>query len=128
MKGRSAMSDEEMVPRKVAEAMAVLGPAKSREIEAMMTALAPILRAAVETAIETRCSTLTDRIKQLEARPSLVYRGIWNENEQYEQGQFVTDHGSLFYCERLTRARPSAGSPDWRLAVKRGRDGKDATR
>jgi hypothetical protein len=117
----------EMVPIEIAEAMAQLGPAKVREIRSLMEAIAPVIAQHLHKLVD-RCAKLDDRIKQLEDRPSLEYRSIWSEHEQYTPGQFVTDHGSVFYCRCLTRERPSAGSSDWQLAVKRGRDGKDATR
>lgn len=55
----------------------------------------------------------------------LNYLGVHVAGKTYDAGDLVTDHGSLFYCSRTTTGRPSA-SPDWRLMVKRGQDGKDA--
>lgn len=53
------------------------------------------------------------------------YAGVYVAGKTYDPSDLVTDHGSLFYCQRTTTARPGA-SPDWKLMVKRGQDGKDA--
>lgn len=110
---------DEMVSREVAEAMARLGEAKVREIRFTMQALAPVIRDFLDSTV----TTLQERIRQLEDRPTLKYAGLWNEHQQFNEGEFVTDHGSLWFCKATTRTRPGA-SKDWQLAVKRGRDAK----
>jgi hypothetical protein len=54
-----------------------------------------------------------------------TYLGTHVAGKTYDAGDLVTDHGSLFYCTRMTTGRPGA-SQDWKLMVKRGQDGKDA--
>jgi hypothetical protein len=66
---------------------------------------------------------LEKRVTELEQRPSLKYCGTWNAHAQFNEGNLVTDHGSLWACLRSTRARPGE-SDDWQLAVKKGRDGR----
>lgn len=56
--------------------------------------------------------------------PSMVYRGIYKDGTAYQQGDVVTWAGSLFHCEKATKAKPET-STDWKLATKRGRDGRD---
>lgn len=56
--------------------------------------------------------------------PVLIYREIWRENEKYSAGDAVTFGGSLWIALRATQSKPGDGSPDWRLAVKKGRDAK----
>ena len=51
--------------------------------------------------------------------------GIWREGASYAAGDAVTHGGSLFIAQADTAARPGK-SDDWRLAVKRGTDGRDA--
>ena len=62
--------------------------------------------------------------------PSLVYRGVFREGGDdgsgYQGGDAVTFGGSLWVALRATTSKPGEGSPDWRLAVKKGRDGRDA--
>lgn len=56
--------------------------------------------------------------------PVAIYRGVYRDSEQYQHGDTVTWGGSLWHCERATTEKP--GTADWVLAVKKGRDGKDA--
>ncbi|MEX3690609.1 hypothetical protein AB3X91_16200 [Paraburkholderia sp. BR14263] len=55
----------------------------------------------------------------------LIYRGVWQEDHEYEPGDMVTWGGSMWHCNARTRERPDAGNAAWTLAVKRGRDGKN---
>jgi hypothetical protein len=50
--------------------------------------------------------------------------GIWREGKDYAAGDGVTLGGSFFIAQAATSAKPGA-SDDWRLAVKRGNDGRD---
>lgn len=60
-----------------------------------------------------------------EARlPVPVDRGVWKEGSTYKRGECVTWGGSLFIAQEDTDAKPETGK-SWRMAVKRGRDGKD---
>lgn len=56
--------------------------------------------------------------------PYLRDMGVWKEGAAYLEGDGVTWGGSLWTAQKDTAAKPD-GSDDWRLAVKRGRDGKD---
>jgi integrin beta 3 len=51
--------------------------------------------------------------------------GVWKEGTAYAGGDGVTLGGSFFIAQVATTARPGK-SDDWRLAVKRGTDGRDA--
>jgi hypothetical protein len=51
--------------------------------------------------------------------------GIHKTNSAYEMGDVVTRGGSYWVAKTATTGTPGE-SPDWRLVVKRGRDGKDA--
>lgn len=51
-------------------------------------------------------------------------RGVYKAGQEYAKGDAVTWGGSLWIAQKETSAKPEGG--DWRLAVKRGRDGKDA--
>jgi len=50
-------------------------------------------------------------------------RGVWRDGE-YQAGDGVTLGGSFWIAQRVTTDKPET-SDAWRLAVKRGRDGKD---
>ncbi|MBB3972516.1 carbohydrate-binding family V/XII protein [Hansschlegelia beijingensis] len=66
---------------------------------------------------------LEARIKALEERPALEYRGVWDGALLYSKGNVVTDGGSMWFCNRETKARPGS-SGCWTLAVKKGADAK----
>ncbi len=58
------------------------------------------------------------------AMPTAIYRGVWREGD-YQRGDMVTWAGSLWHCDaEKSTAKP--GGEDWTLAVKKGRDGRDA--
>ncbi|MBB3410666.1 hypothetical protein FHT87_004598 [Rhizobium sp. BK316] len=56
--------------------------------------------------------------------PVVLDRGVWREGE-HKSGDGVTWAGSYWICQRNTSSKPGVGD-DWRLAVKRGRDGGKA--
>lgn len=56
---------------------------------------------------------------------AVQYRGVWREAE-HQRGDMVTWAGSVWHCEaERTTEKPDSGTGAWRLAVKRGQDGKD---
>lgn len=58
--------------------------------------------------------------------PTLIYRGVYAEGRTYEVGDVTTWGGSSWACVERTEERPGERAAGWTLAVKRGRDGKDA--
>jgi hypothetical protein len=56
--------------------------------------------------------------------PTMIYRGVWVEGTTYQPGDVVTWGGSAHVAEIETSAKPETKDCGWRLAVKRGRDGK----
>ena len=58
--------------------------------------------------------------------PVPVYRGVFRDGEEYARGDMVTWAGSLWHADKSTSEKPDAPDGGWRLAVKRGRDGRDA--
>jgi hypothetical protein len=85
--------------------------------------LAPVLEEL--GAVKAELSALQDVVR---SEKSLKYRGVHEMGAAYDTGDTVTQGGSLWHCNVLTKERPGEGSKDWTLAVKRGRDGKDLTR
>lgn len=57
--------------------------------------------------------------------PALIERGVFRDGTQYERGDGVTAGGSYWIALKDTKLRPGDNNSDWRLAVKKGRDGKD---
>lgn len=60
--------------------------------------------------------------------PCVLDAGFFKEGQSYEQGDGVTFGGSYWIAQKETKAKPEVGAEDWRLAVKKGRDGKSADR
>lgn len=57
--------------------------------------------------------------------PVILDRGVFKESESYVKGDAVTWGGSLWIAQGDTSTKPDSANSGWRLAVKRGRDGKD---
>ena len=67
------------------------------------------------------------QVKRFEFRvPLTIYRGVWREGT-HEKGDAVIWAGSLWVAQKDTDAKPDSGG-GWQLAVKRGRDAKDAAK
>ncbi|WP_233446068.1 hypothetical protein [Klebsiella variicola] len=57
--------------------------------------------------------------------PVMIYREVYVSEKTYEPGDCVTWAGSLWHCNEQTQDKPGEPlSKGWKLAVKRGRDGK----
>lgn len=57
--------------------------------------------------------------------PVVVDRGIYADGRAYTAGDAVTWGGSFWVAQKDTSAKPDSPDSGWRLAVKKGRDGKD---
>lgn len=64
-----------------------------------------------------------DMVKSV-ALPCIMDRGPYRSGESYQKGDAVSYGGSLWIAQDETAERPDGGK-GWRLAVKKGRDGKD---
>jgi hypothetical protein len=95
------------------------------------------------TALVAEAAALTDRVKELEARPptpgppgpqgpqgeaGMRYLGVFQRGARYSVGDFVTCGGSMWHCDKPTEDAPREGAHDWTLAVKHGRDLRDPVR
>lgn len=58
--------------------------------------------------------------------PGFVDKGVWREDGEYEKGDSVSWAGSLWMAQKDAPGKPDTADGGWRLAVKRGRDGKAA--
>lgn len=67
-----------------------------------------------------------DLVKQV-VLPCIIDRGAYRSGESYGKGDAVSYGGSLWIAQRAATQRPGEGD-EWRLAVKKGRDGRDAGR
>lgn len=75
--------------------------------------------------LDAQDKELARRISELEARPSLEFCGVFEPGRSYRQGGCVTSDGSLFVALIDSPDGRPGKSGAWRLACKRGRDGRD---
>jgi hypothetical protein len=76
--------------------------------------------------LRERITKLEKELAEQKANPPTLadcYSGVWQPG-LHKRGDAVTWNGSLFIAQRDTEAKPET-SDAWRMAVKRGRDGKD---
>jgi Phage capsid family len=91
-----------------------------------MAALAKAFAPVIGEFVEKQTAPLKQRIKELEARPSLRYCGVWKADVSYGEGAAVTFDGSTWIAKAIAPPGEKPGEHhSWQLAVKRGRDGKD---
>ncbi|WP_430316991.1 hypothetical protein [Pseudomonas sp. p1(2021b)] len=57
--------------------------------------------------------------------PTVIDRGVFSADKPYEQGDGVTYGGCYWLAQKDAPEGVPGGSADWRMAVKKGRDGKD---
>lgn len=60
--------------------------------------------------------------------PMMIDRGVWRADGKYERGDCVTSDGSLWIAREDNPAHEPGKGAQWRLAVVRGRNGRDANR
>ncbi len=60
--------------------------------------------------------------------PAVIDRGVFKEGQAYTLGDAVTFGGSLWIAQKDTGDKPDGPDTGWRLAVKKGRDGRDLSR
>jgi hypothetical protein len=75
-------------------------------------------------AIKDATAPLEKRLAELEASPT-KYVGTWVAGTNYPPRTMASWGGSIWHANEETTEKPGTG-PAWTLAVKRGRDGKDA--
>lgn len=68
----------------------------------------------------------TEGIQRMEfSVPAILERGVFKAGGEYEAGDVVTYDGSTWVAQQTTSDVP-ATSKEWRLFVRKGRDGRDA--
>ncbi len=66
-----------------------------------------------------------DHIKEFPlSLPLVIDRGFWKDGTEARKGDGMTFGGSYWIAQTETKSKPEVGNPDWRLAVRKGRDGK----
>lgn len=57
--------------------------------------------------------------------PAMLYKGVFSRGTEYSENDVVTYGGSMFIATKDAPDGAPGSSDDWKLSVKRGRDGKD---
>lgn len=57
--------------------------------------------------------------------PTVIDRGVWKDGGDYVRGDGVSWGGSFWIAQADEPGKPDTKDSGWRLAVKKGRDGKD---
>jgi hypothetical protein len=71
---------------------------------------------------------VAERVTQLEkSDEQKSYQGVFRTGESYVRHNSCTHHGSLWIAERDDPGVPGIDDNGWRLAVKRGKDGRGAS-
>jgi hypothetical protein len=73
-----------------------------------------------------RIDVLEAHLKELAAKPHVKYTGVYQTGKTYGPGDAATHAGSLWICKTDDAGEPGKDFVGWQLAVKRGRDGRDA--
>lgn len=60
--------------------------------------------------------------------PAIIDRGVYREDVVYAKGDAVSSGGSLWIAQKDAPGKPGEPDSGWRLAVKKGRDGRDAAK
>jgi len=68
---------------------------------------------------------MRENIKERTRLPIPMDRGVYRSDKSYCAGDGVTWGGSFWIAQKETSEKPGENG-SWRLAVKKGRDGKDA--
>ncbi|WP_453953688.1 hypothetical protein [Bradyrhizobium sp. USDA 377] len=101
---------------------------KLREIEAMMDAIAPVVRAFVEKAVAPlvdRLCKLEQKTLELQERPLVPWAGTWDAEKEFKRNTFCSDRGAMWFAMTDSKGvRPGSGDGVWRLCVKAGRDAR----
>jgi hypothetical protein len=129
---------EEILPDALGDALAVVIADLRSEWErekALITAEARAVVAEFKLAasgadganFSSRLDSAEKRLDATEGR-GLRFCGVYQRAAEYQRGDAVTADGSLFIALTDNPQGDPGGSNDWQLAVKRGRDGKDAGR
>ena len=74
-------------------------------------------------ALEQRLAAVEEREKAL--GPPMTYHDVWDRDARYTKGAVVTHSGSGWVALNDNLGRPPGTTSDWRLFVKRGKDGRD---
>lgn len=91
----------------------------AQQDERLTLALGEILREGTEVAQKQVRETLA-------AIPVPTYKGVFDRDAEYRPGAMVTHRGQIWHCNEMASGETPGKGDAWTLAVKCGRDGRDA--
>jgi hypothetical protein len=68
--------------------------------------------------LEARLATLEARVTDLEQKPSMKFRRVFEQGQSYQPGDVCVHGGSLRACRAETVGQPSRDYVAWQLVVK----------
>lgn len=78
-----------------------------------------------ERTLSLRLSAGDEVLEKSVRIPALIDQGVFSREKAYEKGDGVTYGGCFWIAQKDAPEGVPGGSDGWRLAVKKGRDGKD---
>ena len=77
-----------------------------------------IIVGAIASVITDITTALHERIKALEERQNLQYKGTWKSSEAYAADTLTTHRGSMWISLKQTISQPGTDHDSWRLVSK----------
>ncbi len=75
--------------------------------------------------LQERIDEQDARLKALEQRPiGVIDAGVWKPGQSYPKAVGVTFAGAYWVSQQQTAEQPGDGSPAWRMALHRGKPGR----
>lgn len=87
-----------------------------------------ILIEAMGQALGARAAELDERIDAIDAKPCMIYRGIFDVDVEYGRGDVVTDRGCLWVCIDKAKGSRPGKSVDFKQIAKAGAAERNAER
>ena len=117
-----AEAERDRIEDEARQQRAILRAQKARRATKVSSWLNPLIDAIAQVIAEQ-----TKRIEALEQRPTFRDAGVWTEALVYRAGEGVSFGGSFWISQTDSNTSKPGTGKHWRLAVKKGRDGKDAS-
>jgi hypothetical protein len=92
-------------------------------LDEVVTTIAPILKEHIAATI----APIVARLDKLEMQHAdWKYVGVWSGDRQYSENNWCTYDGSVWHAQRDSKGAKPGDGDSWRLAIRRGQNGKDA--
>jgi hypothetical protein len=97
----------------------------AKVLDEVVETIGPVIRESIAAAI----APLIARLDALEAtQRNWKYTGVWSSEREYAENNWCTYDGSLWCALRAGKGAKPGDGDSWKLAVRKGQNGKDAGR